>query len=242
MDPSLMPFFRPRGVVLVGASHDPGKLGYGVAANLVQSGYQGAIPFRKPKRRPLDTPFLPPPSPAPGDVAFISPSGAICAAVTDWATGQGFGLSLLVSLGNQADLTETDMLAPVAEDAHTRVLTLYLEGIGDGRRFVEEAGAGGGGGRPPSPRAGGGAGGGRRAAASHTGALAGQEVAYDAAFHRAGVIRAETSEEMFDWSRALAWCPLPAGPDVAVLTNAGGPGVIAADAVDRCRLPLAALQ
>src|SRR3970282_319426 len=90
---------------------------------------------------PLDTTFLPPPSPAPGDVAFISHSGAICAAVTDWATGQGVGLSLLVSLGNQADLTETDMLAPVAEDVHTRVLTLYLEGIGDGRRFVEEASA-----------------------------------------------------------------------------------------------------
>src|SRR3972149_2059908 len=241
MDPSLMPFFRPRGVVLVGASHDPGKLGYGVAANLVQSGYQGAIPFRKPKRRPLDTPFLPPPSPAPGDVAFISHSGAICAAVTDWATGQGFGLSLLVSLGNQADLTETDMLAPVAEDARPRVLTLYLEGIGDGRRFVEEAGAVARR-KPIIALKVGRSAGGRRAAASHTGALAGQEVAYDAAFHRAGVIRAETSEEMFDWSRALAWCPLPAGPDVAVLTNAGGPGVIAADAVERYGLRLAELQ
>src|SRR3989304_869343 len=331
MDPSFIPFFRPRGVVLVGASHDPGKLGYGVAANLVQSGYQGAIPFVNPKggrpfgrpvhaalplvpdpvalavliipappvpdalracgrrgvraaivlsggfrevgpegtaleaecRRaarelgirllgpncvgimdtplPLDTTFLPPPSPAPGDVAFISHSGAICAAVTDWATGQGFGLSLLVSLGNQADLTETDMLAPVAEDAHTRVVTLYLEGIGDGRRFVEEAGAVARR-KPIIALKVGRSAGGRRAAASHTGALAGQEVAYDAAFHRAGVIRAGTSGEMFDWSRALAWCPLPAGPDVAVLTNAGGPGVIAADAVERYGLRLAELQ
>lgn len=117
----------------------------------------------------------------------------------------------------------------------------YLEGIGDGRRFVEAAG-------PVARRKPiialkvGRSAGGRRAAASHTGALAGTEVAYDAAFQRAGVIRAGTSEEMFDWSRALAWCPLPAGPNVAVLTNAGGPGVIAADAVEHRGLRLAELQ
>jgi acetyltransferase len=78
--------------------------------------------------------------------------------------------------------------------------------------------------------------------ASHTGALAGQEAAYNAAFRRAGVIRAETSEEMFDWARALAWCPLPAGRAMAVLTNAGGPGAIAADALEAHSLPLAELS
>src|SRR4030066_601420 len=88
---------------------------------------------------PLDATFLPPPGPPPGDVAFISHSGAICAAVIDWARGQGFGLSRLVSLGNQADVNETDVLAPVAEDRFTRVLTLYLEGVSDGPRFVKEA-------------------------------------------------------------------------------------------------------
>ena len=88
---------------------------------------------------PLDATFLPPPGPPPGDVAFISHSGAICAAVIDWARGQGFGLSRLVSLGNQADVNETDVLAPVAEDHFTRVLTLYLEGVSDGRKFVQEA-------------------------------------------------------------------------------------------------------
>ena len=88
---------------------------------------------------PLDATFLPPPGPPPGDVAFISHSGAICAAVIDWARGQGFGLSRLVSLGNQADVTETDVLAPVAEDQFTRVLTLYLEGVSDGQKFVQEA-------------------------------------------------------------------------------------------------------
>ena len=189
---------------------------------------------------PLDATFLPPPGPLPGDVAFISHSGAICAAVIDWARGQGFGLSRLVSLGNQADVNETDILAPVAADPFTRVLTLYLEGISDGRRFVDEAGqvalrkpiialkVG----RYAS---------GQRAVMSHTGALAGRESAFNAAFRRAGVIRADTSEEMFDWARALAWCPLPAGRSVAVLTDAGGPGVTAADALEANGMGLAAL-
>ncbi len=187
---------------------------------------------------PIDITFLPPPGPTPGDVAFISHSGAICAAVIDWARGQGYGLSRMVSLGNQADICETDVLVPVADDPHTNVLALYLEGVKDGRRFVEEA-------RKVTQKkpmialkvgrfeAG------QRAAASHTGALAGQESAYDAAFRRAGVLRAMTSEGMFDRARALAWCPLPKGRRVAVITNAGGPGVTAADALEALGLKLA---
>ena len=180
---------------------------------------------------PIDTTFLSPPGPTPGDVAFISHSGAICAAVIDWARGQGFGLSRLVSLGNQVDVNETDMLAPVAADPYTRVVTLYLEGVSDGRRFVEQAS------RvtrtkPVVALKVGRFESGQRAVASHTGALAGQESAFNAAFRRSGVIRAETTEELFDWARALAWCPLPHGRSVAVLTNSGGPGVTAADALE----------
>jgi acetyltransferase len=190
---------------------------------------------------PMDATFLPPPGPLPGDVAFISHSGAICAAVIDWARGQGFGLSRLVSLGNQTDINETDVLAPVAADTYTRVLTLYLEGVSDGRRFVEEAS------RitqqkPIIALKVGRFASGQRAVESHTGALAGQENAFNAAFRRAGVIRAETSEEMFDWARALAWCPPPTGRSVAVLTNAGGPGVTAADALEAGGMQLAVLQ
>lgn len=330
MDAALAPFFRPRGVVVVGASHDPAKLGYGVASNLISCGYPGAIHFVNPKggslldrpvypevsvvpdpvdlallivpapaaqealracgRRgiraavilsggfreageagaafeaecvraareygirligpncvglidthlPLNTTFLPPPGPLPGDVAFISHSGAICAAVIDWAGGQGLGFSHLVSLGNQADVTETDVLEPVAEDPHTRVLTMYLEGVSDGRRFVRQARRVARA-KPVIALKVGRSAGGRRAVASHTGALAGQDAAYDAAFRRAGIIRAQTSEEMFDWARALAWCPLPAGRGIAVLTNAGGPGVIAVDALEAHGLHLAAL-
>jgi len=330
LDPSLAPFFSPQGVAIVGASHDPTKLGYGLSRNLVQSGYRGAIHFvnirggdllghpvythlaRVPEpvdlavllipasgtpaaleecgkrgiravimaaggfretspqgaaleeqcleiaRRygirligpnciglldthlPIDTTFLSPPGPTPGDIAFISHSGAICAAVIDWARGQGFGLSRLVSLGNQADISETDILAPVAADAYTRVLTLYLEGVQDGRRFIEQASLVSRS-KPILALKVGRFASGQKAVASHTGALAGQESAYNAAFRRAGVIRADTSEELFDWARALAWCPLPHGRRVAVLTNSGGPGVTAADALEAQGLVLATL-
>lgn len=190
---------------------------------------------------PIDATFLPPPGPLPGEVAFISHSGAICSAVIDWARGQSFGLSRLVSLGNQVDINETDMLEPVAADPFTHVITLYLEGVTNGRRFVETA-ARVSARKPIIALKVGRYAGGRRAVASHTGALAGEERAYDAAFRRAGVIRAETSEEMFDWARALAWCPLPQGRRVAVLTNAGGPGVTAADAIEANGLCLANLS
>jgi acetyltransferase len=190
---------------------------------------------------PLDATFLSPPGPTPGDVAFISHSGAICAAVIDWARGQGFGLSRLFSLGNQADVSECDVLDPVAEDPNTRVICLYLEGVHDGRRFVEVARRVSRNkpivalkvGRFES---------GKHAVASHTGALAGSESAYNAAFQRAGVLRAETSEELFDWARALAWCPPSPGRRVAVLTNSGGPGVTAADAVEANGMHLADLS
>ncbi len=190
---------------------------------------------------PLDTSFLPPPGPLAGDMAFISHSGVICDVAIDWARSMGFGVSRLVSLGNQADVTETDVLDLVAVDPYTRVVTMYLEGVGDGPRFVVEASRASRQkpivaiklGRFAS---------GQRAAASHTGAMVGQDHAFDAAFRRSGVMRASTSEELYDWSRALAWCPLPAGRQVGILTNAGGAGVIAADAVESIGLRLTDFQ
>jgi acetyl coenzyme A synthetase (ADP forming)-like protein len=234
-------------IIASGGFRETGETGAGLEKELLQIAQQNSIRLIGPNcigildtHLPLDATFLPPPGPPPGDVAFISHSGAICAAVIDWARGQGFGLSRLVSLGNQADVNETDVLAPVAQDRFTRVLTLYLESVSDGRRFVREARnisrqkpiialkvA-----RYPS---------GQRAAASHTGALAGQENAFNAAFRKAGVIRADTTEELFDWARALAWCPLPKGRAIAILTSAGGPGVTAADALEMNGMSLAIL-
>jgi acetyltransferase len=190
---------------------------------------------------PMNATFLSPPGPLRGDLALLSQSGAICAVLIDWARSQDLGFSRLVSLGNQADVNETDLLETVASDPETRVISLYIEGIGNGRKFLETA-------RAVTRRKPvvalkvGRYASGQRAAASHTGSLVGQDEAYSAAFKRCGVIRANTSEELLDWARALAWCPASEGRRVAVLTNAGGPGVMASDALEACGLTLADLN
>jgi acetate---CoA ligase (ADP-forming) len=190
---------------------------------------------------PLDTTFLPQPAPPKGDLAFLSHSGAFCAAVIDWSHAQGFGFSRLVSLGNQADLTETDLLPIIARDTHTKTICLYLETIPDGRKFLEVVSRI----SPKKPVVAlkvGRTASGQKAAASHTGALAGCDSAVNAAFEKTGVLRAADAEQMFDWARALSACPPPAGKRMAILTNAGGPGVIAADALEAEGLSLAALS
>lgn len=330
MDSSLTPFFSPRGVAIVGASTDPMKLGYGVARNLLQSQYRGAVHFVNPKAEslmglpmypslkdvpdpvdmavlivpatampdslrdcasrgihaaiimaggfrevgaegakleneiiriarenkirmlgpnciglldthyPIDITFLPPPLPAPGDIGFLSHSGAFCAAVIDWSRQQGFSFSRLISLGNQSDITETDLIAPMAADKQTRVLAMYIESLPDGQRFIEEARRA----TVTTPIVAlkvGRSVSGKRAAASHTGALAGSDEAYNAAFEKAGVLRVDSAEQLFEWSRALAWLPLPKGRRMAVLTNAGGPGVMSADFIEEHGMTLAEL-
>jgi acetyltransferase len=159
--------------------------------------------------------------PNPGVIAFVSQSGAICQAVIDWGTGMGFGFSRIASLGNQSDLSEAEVITALSSDSNTRVITMYLEGVKDGEQFkqaVSEAA------RQKSIVAlkVGRTASGKRAVSSHTGALAGREVAYDVVFDRYGILRAGNTEELFDWARALAWCPPLKGNRVAVLTNAGG--------------------
>jgi acetyltransferase len=164
--------------------------------------------------------------PNPGEIAFVSQSGAICQAVIDWGTGMGFGFSRIASLGNQCDLSEAEVITALSSDPNTRVITMYLEGVKDGAQFkqaVREAA------REKSIVAlkVGRTASGKRAVSSHTGALAGHETAYDAVFERYGILRANSTEELFDWARALAWCPPLKGDRVAVVTNAGGPGILA---------------
>lgn len=344
MDSALLAFFQPKGVVVVGASTSPEKLGYGVARNLIQSGYTGAVHLVAQKsgevfgrkihaslqevpdpvelailivpthatpqaiaecgRRgikaavivsagfrevgeegakleqqcvevaqkycvrllgpncigtidthfPLDTSFLQPPMPEQGGIGFISHSGAFAAAIVDWARGQGFGFSRIVSLGNQADVNETDMLPMLADDPHTDVIVMYMESVSDGKRFVQAAGEVAKR-KPVIALKVGRFEAGQKAAASHTGALAASDTAFDAAFEKAGVLRAETAEQMFDWARALERYPgglKMEGNDhaayaahtgrIAILTNAGGPGVIAADSLENNNLILARLS
>ena len=146
---------------------------------------------------PLDTTFLQPPMPTQGGIGFISHSGAFAAAIIDWAREQGFGFSQIVSLGNQADVNETDMLPEVAKDEHTRVIALYMESVSDGKKFVQAASEVTEY-KPVIALKVGRFEAGQKAAASHTGALAGAEAAFDAAFAKAGVLRAETAEQLFD--------------------------------------------
>ncbi len=170
--------------------------------------------------------------PKPGGISVFSQSGALCTAILDWARARHLGLAKLISMGNKADLTETHFLKAFAEDEQTRVIVGYLESVDSGDAFIkaaEHAAAR----KPVVIFKAGITSAGVKAASSHTGSLAGADIAYGAAFHRSGVIRAETFEAMFDYSTAFAMQPLPKGDRVAIITNAGGPGIMAADAVEQ---------
>jgi len=178
--------------------------------------------------------------PKPGNIAVLSQSGALATAILDWAAEQHLGLSTLVSIGNKADLDETDFLAAFANDQSTKVIVGYLESIMSGDEFIQIAEAVSDI-KPVVILKAGTTTAGTKAASSHTGSLAGADIAYGAAFKRAGVIRADTFESLFDYARALAMQPLPRGNRVAIITNAGGPGIMAADAVENAGMEVATL-
>ena len=321
-------FVNPASVVLIGASRDQGKLGFGVARNLVESGYSGEINFVNPQggelfgreidtsiedleegidlaivvvpativpeilvacshkkiknfiihssgfreigtkganleneclkiakendlrilgpncigvidtHLPINTTFLPPPMPDKGEIAFISQSGALGAALIDWARGEGIGFSRIISLGNQLDIDESDMLRLVAEDPATKSIMMYLESVQDGPKFIQAAQLTSHS-KPVIVLKVGKSDAGKEAALSHTGALSGADLAYNAVFRKANVLRARNMTELFEWAKIFSISPKPRGNRVAVLTNAGGPGVIATDAVDENGLKMA---
>lgn len=167
----------------------------------------------------------------PGGISVISQSGALCTAILDMANASGLGLAKLISIGNKADLCETTLLPLLAADPQTSVIACYLESIGKGAEFIAAAEAAARI-KPVVVLKAGITEAGGRAAVSHTGALAGGAVAYAAAFRRAGVIQAKNFEALFDIATAFQMQPLPAGDRVAIITNAGGPGILAADAVE----------
>ncbi|MFB6236068.1 MAG: acetate--CoA ligase family protein [Halopenitus sp.] len=182
-----------------------------------------------------------PQGPLPGNISFVSQSGAYASAVLDWAADAGIGFADVVSLGNKAVLDATDFLRYWTDDPDTDVVVGYLEDVDRGREFIEVA-------RETTADTpvvlvkAGRTSAGAHAAASHTGALAGSEAAYEAALEQAGILRAETMAELFDAAEALGGQPLPAGDEVAIVTNAGGPGVTATDAVGDSALKLADLS
>jgi acetate---CoA ligase (ADP-forming) len=326
---SLDPFFHPRGVVVIGASHDPTKLSYAVLRNLLDpsNGYPGPVYPVNPKadtilgcrcypdimavpdpvelailvvpaagvpaamqsctrrgvkaaviisggfrevgsagaalerqvvaiaRRgrlrvmgpncigvmdthtPLNTTFVGA-MPTQGHIAFLSQSGALCGGVIDWIVGRGIGFSRLLSMGNEADVNETDMLPELATDEQTKVITLYLEDIKGGPGFVaalRDAAAH----KPVLALKAGRTTSGQIATASHTGALAGAHSAFRAICRQTGVIECATIKEMFHGAMALAYQPPLPGRRIAILTNAGGPAALAADALEPLGLTLA---
>ncbi len=179
--------------------------------------------------------------PAAGGIAYLSQSGALLAAILDMANANCIGFSKLVSIGNKADVDELDLIKAVSDDKDTKVIAGYLENITDGDTFVRQAekishi-------KPILLMKSGGTSAGAKAASSHTGSLAGSETAYESAFERAGIIRCESIKQQFDYAQAFSNQPLPAGPRVAIITNAGGPGIMAADAIERVGLTFAKLD
>jgi len=178
--------------------------------------------------------------PAEGNIGFLSQSGALCTAVLDYALSKHIGFSKFVSFGNKADISEIDLMRYLRDDPKTKVILVYLEEITDGRGFMEAArdvivNAG----KPVLVIKSGRTREGAAAAASHTGSLAGSDEVTEAALRQAGVIRCTTIEEMFNIATALAYQPLPADRRVAIITNAGGPGVLTTDAAIANGLTLA---
>src|SRR6201993_1112594 len=165
-----------------------------------------------------------------GDIAFISQSGAMITAMLDWAVPRGIGFSHVVSLGDMADVDFGDMLDYLAADPHTRAILLYVEGITHGRKFMSAARTASRI-KPVLVLKAGRSNAGARAATSHTGVLAGADAVYDAAFRRAGMLRVGTMAELFDAAETLALTREQVGERLAILTNGGGAGVLATDAL-----------
>jgi len=179
--------------------------------------------------------------PAAGSIGYVSQSGALMAAILDMANADRIGFSKLISIGNKADINELDVIRALGEDDESKVIAGYLESITDGDEFVKAAESLSLS-KPILLMKSGGTGAGAAAASSHTGSLAGVETAYECAFDRAGIVRCPSIQAQFDYAQAFAYQPLPAGRRVAVITNAGGPGIMAADAIEREGLTFAELS
>jgi len=200
----------------------PNCLGVIVPANKLNASFGGDLPVE-------------------GGIGYLSQSGALLAAILDIANANGIGFSKLVSIGNKADINELDVIKALAADNETKVIAGYLESIVDGNAFVNQAEKISQQ-KPILLMKSGGTSAGAKAASSHTGSLAGSEVAYECVFERAGIIRCNSIKQQFDYAQAFANQPLPKGPKVAIITNAGGAGIMAADAVEQQGLGFAKLS
>jgi acetate---CoA ligase (ADP-forming) subunit alpha len=173
----------------------------------------------------------------PGKTAFITQSGALGLALMDWTTEEKYGVSSIVSIGNKADVDDADLVEYFADDPSTKAILIYMEGLKDGRRFFQAAESA----VPKKPivviKAGRSARG-AQAASSHTGAMAGADSIFDAAFEQSGIMRAEGMTQAFDWIQGLNENPVPKGENIVIITNGGGIGVLSTDRCEELGLHL----
>ena len=177
----------------------------------------------------------------PGSVGFISQSGALCTAILDWSLKENVGFSAFISVGSMIDVGWGDLIDYLGDDPYTKCIVIYMESIGDARSFLsssrEVALA-----KPIIVIKAGRSEAAAKAAASHTGSLTGSDEVLDAAFRRVGVLRVNSISQVFDMAEVLSKQPRPKGPRLAILTNAGGPGVLATDALIENRGELAPIS
>ncbi|MFH0819327.1 MAG: acetate--CoA ligase family protein [Patescibacteria group bacterium] len=179
--------------------------------------------------------------PKAGNVGLVSQSGAMAVAILDWAYQSGLGFSKIISIGNKAGLSEIELFKYLSSDLETKIIMMYLESITDGREFMKLADKVSNK-KPIIVLKAGSSNAGSKAISSHTGSLAGSDQAIETAFWQSGVIRARSVEDLFDFAKAFSQLPLPRGNKVAIVTNAGGPGIMATDAVCNTNLELANLS
>lgn len=224
----------PSAIVCSAGFRECGEEGVALEQRLMREARNGGVRLLGPNslglmvpRHRLNATFAPTMA-RPGNVAFISQSGALCTAVLDWSLRENFGFSAMVSVGSMADVGWAELITSLGDDPHTRSILIYLESIGDARGFLSAAREVAwskpiivvkpGRTEPAS-----------RAAASHTGALTGSDAVIDAAFRRVGVLRVESIEDLFDMAEVLGKQPRPRGPRLGIVTNAGGPAALAVD-------------
>lgn len=179
--------------------------------------------------------------PLTGNIAFISQSGALGTAILDWALEERIGFSKFVSLGNKADIDEADLLTELLNDSTTDVILIYMEGLTNGQRFIHVANTITKS-KPVIVLKSGITNAGVRAVSSHTGTMAGMDLAYDVAFKHANVIRVNSTEELFNFAKVFSTQPEPPGQNLVIITNAGGPGILATDACEKYGLKIAPIS
>jgi len=180
-------------------------------------------------------------TPPRGNIGFLSQSGALGTSVLDWAKTNNIGFSKFVSLGNKSDISENDLISELENEEDTKVITAYLEGVKDGREFIKISSRVSRK-KPIIVIKSGNTDAGARAVSSHTGTLAGSARAYESAFKQSGIVRADTIRDFFNYAVAFSYQTLPKGKKVAIITNAGGPGIMATDACERNNIMMATLE